>query len=559
MRRLLPALSLVAWLGTPANAATVTYEDETEPYPGVRLLERHTTGPSWRIYAAFVSLCTDGVRIDARSSQAARITAAAWGSAMGAALAVNGDFYRTDRTTPTVYGDAVGVGMRWPTARTGLAAEFAGEWYYRNYGWIAFGDDWVEVNHSKWAKNNLALGTGWHVDQMTTEIPVGTRALVSGFPELVVEGVALDSFPDRGDTAARHPRTAMGLTEDRQTFILVVVDGRSTQSVGMTGGELAALMHELGAYTAFNLDGGGSSQMWLSGHGTINTPSDGAPRQVANHWGVFAGEGGAPRSCFRAGGCFPSPLPSAVGSRFADLADDAADATAAARVVDGGLLATCASDPVELFCPNCELTRRDALVMIARAAGIDASSPPATPTFSDVPTDAPGFAEIEAAAAAGVVEPCGDGVFCPDDPVTRAVFAAFLARARGWTAPADAPAFSDVPGDHPLAAEIAAYAAHCVDDGCGAGAFCPDTEVDRKAGAARAVRGFDLDGGNPCANTPTDSAADAGARPDAAGDSAGQSSAVDGGCRVASGGTGSRGTGPLLVLAIVLRPRRRRR
>jgi hypothetical protein len=81
----------------------------------------------------------------------------------------------------------------------------------------------------------------------------------------------------------------MGLTEDRQTFILLVVDGRSTSSVGMYGAELASLIHQLGAWQAFNLDGGGSSQMWVDGQGTINSPSDGSPRSVANHWGIFAG------------------------------------------------------------------------------------------------------------------------------------------------------------------------------------------------------------------------------------------------------------------------------
>ncbi len=553
MRSWLITCSLIGWFAGSAAAETITFEIETEPYPGVRLLERHTTGPNWRIYAAFVSLCNDGVRIDARSSQAVRLTAAAWGSAIGAELAVNGDFYRTDRSAPTVYGDAVGVGLPWPVARTGLAAEFSDDWYYRKYGWIAFGDGWVELNHSKWAKNNVDVGTGWFVGQMTKKIPEGTHALVSGFPELVVEGTALTSFPDRGDAADRHPRTAMGLTEDRKTFMLVVVDGRSSQSVGMTGAELAALMKELGAYTAFNLDGGGSSQMWVRGQGTINAPSDGSARPVANHWGVFAGGDAPPGSCFQAGGCFPSPLPGAVGSRFADLADDASGASAAALVVDAGLMSTCASEPVDLFCPKCKLTRRDAVAMIARAAGLDLSSPPASPTFSDVPADAPGYAEIEAAAAAGIADGCGDGGFCPDAPVTRGAFASLLARARGWTAPADAPGFSDVGADDPRAADIAAYAAHCVDDGCGDGAFCPDATLARKRGAVLAVRGFDLDGSNPCAHDPDD--------PDDSGDDPNDPNdpndppgpdggTASGGCR--AGGSGAGGLVGLFVVLLVL-------
>src|SRR5690606_20596096 len=112
-----------------------------------------------------------------------------------------------------------------------------------------------------------------------------------GAPVTCSSPTASSCFADRSDMRARHPRTAMGISEDRQTFILLVVDGRSTRSAGMYGTELAKLMHDLGAHNAFNLDGGGSSQMWVRGRGTINRPSDGTPRRVLNHWGVFAGGG----------------------------------------------------------------------------------------------------------------------------------------------------------------------------------------------------------------------------------------------------------------------------
>ena len=92
-----------------------------------------------------MSLCEDGTRVEARSAQSTRITPEAWGTALGAKVATNGDFFRTDRTTPAVYGDAVGLGARWPTAQTGLASAFSSEWYHDHYGWIAFGDGWVEL------------------------------------------------------------------------------------------------------------------------------------------------------------------------------------------------------------------------------------------------------------------------------------------------------------------------------------------------------------------------------------------------------------------------------
>jgi hypothetical protein len=519
-----------------AHAQTITYEHETAPYPGVRILERHTTGPSWRMWVAFTSLCDDGVHVDARSSQSTRITAATWGNAMGAQLAVNGDFYRTDRTEPTVLGDAVGVGLKWPIARTGLATVFSSEWYYRDYGWIAFGKGWVEFTHSGYVKahaEELDVSQGWRPRTLTTDLPPGTLALVSGFPELVVEGKAMSSFPDRGDASVRHPRTAMGLSKDKKTFILAVVDGRSTASVGMTGAELATLMKELGAYTAFNLDGGGSSQMWLRGSGTINDPSDGQPRPVANHWGIYAGtghdRGRAPGSCFNAGGCFPSPVPAAASSPYADLppGNDAYDQLV--QVLDGGLLATCADEPTPFACPNCTLTRRDAIGLVARAAGLDLADPPAAPTFSDVPIADPQFAAIEAAAAAGLIEGCGAGTFCPDDAVTRGQLHTAIARARGWSGDA-----------------FEALTAHCVTAaGCSDTDACSDSSVERAAAAVIAVQAFDLDGNNACADTDPDPDPD----PDP------EQPSESGGC--AAGG-GAAGLGLVLGLLAVLVHRRRR-
>lgn len=139
----------------------------------------------------------------------------------------------------------------------------------------------MEYSNTRWVKQRweqFGADQGWSPKSVTQAIPEGTQALISGFPQLVVEGQPItcssstDSscFPDRIDMRQRHPRTAMGKTEDRNNFILLVVDGRSSASAGMYGTALAALMHQLGAHVAFNLDGGGSSQMWVQGRGTIN-------------------------------------------------------------------------------------------------------------------------------------------------------------------------------------------------------------------------------------------------------------------------------------------------
>jgi exopolysaccharide biosynthesis protein len=85
----------------------------------------------------------------------------------------------------------------------------------------------------------------------------------------------------RPDVAhGRAPRTAVGLTEDGK-YMLVCVDGRQPgYSVGATLTELAWTMKDLGATEALNLDGGGSSTLWLQGH-TLNRPSDGGERPIS--------------------------------------------------------------------------------------------------------------------------------------------------------------------------------------------------------------------------------------------------------------------------------------
>lgn len=87
------------------------------------------------------------------------------------------------------------------------------------------------------------------------------------------EWKAADTSNWLGDT---NPRTAIGILKDGKTVIQVTVDGRWTSSdpskraIGMSTDLLAELMLELGCYKAMNLDGGGGTQMWVSGEGDIH-------------------------------------------------------------------------------------------------------------------------------------------------------------------------------------------------------------------------------------------------------------------------------------------------
>lgn len=82
------------------------------------------------------------------------------------------------------------------------------------------------------------------------------------------------------------PRTAIGTKPDG-TIVLLVVDGRRKDSFGMSFPELAQMARWLGVTDLLNLDGGGSSAMWVKGRGVVNSPSDGIgifhlERKVAN-------------------------------------------------------------------------------------------------------------------------------------------------------------------------------------------------------------------------------------------------------------------------------------
>ena len=78
-----------------------------------------------------------------------------------------------------------------------------------------------------------------------------------------------------------HPRTGIGYSQDKKSIIFCVVDGRGI-SAGVTTKQLAEIMQSAGAHTAFNMDGGGSSSMYVKDFGQMNIPSDGTERAVAN-------------------------------------------------------------------------------------------------------------------------------------------------------------------------------------------------------------------------------------------------------------------------------------
>lgn len=96
--------------------------------------------------------------------------------------------------------------------------------------------------------------------------------IISGGPYLVKNNEVFIDISEQKLNAigGKNPRTAIGYTQDGN-LILVAVDGREGASVGMTLRELAGFMKSIGCTNAMNLDGGGSTVMYVNGR-VVNMP-----------------------------------------------------------------------------------------------------------------------------------------------------------------------------------------------------------------------------------------------------------------------------------------------
>ncbi len=115
------------------------------------------------------------------------------------------------------------------------------------------------------------------------------RTVLLTGPMLIENGQAV-ALADRPFDQNRHPRSCACITED-SNLLLLTVDGRTDQSQGMSLPELTTLLRSLGCRNAVNLDGGGSTTMWIAGkpeNGIVNMPCDNklfdamGERRVAN-------------------------------------------------------------------------------------------------------------------------------------------------------------------------------------------------------------------------------------------------------------------------------------
>jgi uncharacterized protein (TIGR03382 family) len=256
MRRLALLSLLFVALAPPAQAG----DSWSTPYAGVRHLHRTTSSPTWNVHALVVDLNVAGVRLGVTPYSLKGHTTSSVASQLHAQAAVNGDFFNYSGYIPS--GLTIAGAQRWPGTSDGT------------------GEGTLQFDHGT---TRVEL-----TDPPTVVAPATWMdGVVSGHPTIVKNG----AVPSLAGTfcTTRHPRTAVGLSADRRQLFIAVVDGRQSSSVGMTCTELGNLLKGLGAAQALNFDGGGSSTMWLSGPGVVNSPSDGSERVVSNQLLVFAG------------------------------------------------------------------------------------------------------------------------------------------------------------------------------------------------------------------------------------------------------------------------------
>ncbi len=102
----------------------------------------------------------------------------------------------------------------------------------------------------------------------------GAQQVLCFGPALIVDGeISVDTNDEVDKAMADNPRTAIGVLSDG-SLVMVVSDGRTDESEGLSLYELAEFMQSLGCVTAYNLDGGGSSTMVYEGE-LVNNPTSG--------------------------------------------------------------------------------------------------------------------------------------------------------------------------------------------------------------------------------------------------------------------------------------------
>lgn len=224
--------------------------------PGVAY-QRITRG-SIDVHVTKIDLRNRAIRVIASTAAERGLTVSEYAKATNAIAAINADYFDTEQRPIGLAMGACGVWTK-------------GEKVGRKQGLVAVGRRRAEIQARTMNTKRWMTGA------------------VSGWPMLISGCTPMAELPGSDHfTRAPHPRTAVGLSKSGRTMYFVAADGRKEGVPGMTLPELAAFMHEeLKVCSAMNLDGGGSTAMWVD-DAIVNRPSDGPERKVGNHLAVIA-------------------------------------------------------------------------------------------------------------------------------------------------------------------------------------------------------------------------------------------------------------------------------
>ena len=251
-------ISTVATTSTSSNAAaasqaakTATITDSSYKDDNISINLTETTVNNTQVYVADVTVSSSNYlkTAFAQNAYGTNVTAKTSVTAAdnNAILAVNGDYYGANSTgyvirNGVVYRDTV----REDSSNGDLAI-------YKDGSFKVIYEDQISA------------------EQLVND---GVVNLLAFGPALVENGeIVVDTNSEVGQAMASNPRTAIGIIDENH-YIIVVSDGRTSESEGLSLYQLAEVMKSYGAKTAYNLDGGGSSTLYFNGQ-VINKPTTG--------------------------------------------------------------------------------------------------------------------------------------------------------------------------------------------------------------------------------------------------------------------------------------------
>jgi exopolysaccharide biosynthesis protein len=204
-----------------------------------------------------------GFEIDIACQSAALLTTSQFAQKHGAMAAINGSFFDMDAGGSVGYlerNDSLISGTRTPGQKWAVTDSIM------NAAIVQHRDSGLQVEYAR-------------PEKFYEESDKEDFVMVAG-PLLIKDSIP-QALPDMNFTHIRHPRTCLGITGE--SIIFITIDGRSELAAGMSLIEVRKFLLSLGCLDAINLDGGGSTSMWIRNRGTVNMPSDRTgERPVAN-------------------------------------------------------------------------------------------------------------------------------------------------------------------------------------------------------------------------------------------------------------------------------------